>query len=334
MTRERAHRSPPIQERAFHRWLESHLAAGRSGLLPLGDDAAAIRPPRGQVAVLTTDALVEGTHFRAESDPGQVGAAAVGVSLSDLAAKGARPAAVLLAVVVPRGTPASWAQALIAGGSRCARAYGAEIVGGDTKPGPVRTIVSSAVGWAAPGRLAPRTAARPGDVLVTTGEVGRGGLAAAHLNDRHWPRARSLRELLDVRPRVREGIRIARWAHAMLDTSDGLGESAWLLSAASHVRVVVEESQLPLARGLARAARTPARRRTLAFFGGDYELLAAVPEPGLERAQEAVASAGGTLTVIGRVERGRGAWLATSRGRRPMPHSGWQPFGPEPVPAF
>ena len=70
-------KGPPIREREFHAWLARHLPAGRRGLLPLGDDAAALRPPAGSVAVLTTDSLVEGTHFLPGSPPGRLGSAAV-----------------------------------------------------------------------------------------------------------------------------------------------------------------------------------------------------------------------------------------------------------------
>ncbi|MGI0130880.1 MAG: AIR synthase related protein, partial [Thermoplasmata archaeon] len=82
---ERTGRGPRVvREREFHRWLARTLPAGRSGLLPLGDDAAALRPPTGRVAVVSVDTLVEGTHFLAASPPEKVGAAAAGVSLSDL----------------------------------------------------------------------------------------------------------------------------------------------------------------------------------------------------------------------------------------------------------
>jgi thiamine-monophosphate kinase len=319
-------RGRPIHEREFHAWLSRNLPAGRSGLLPVGDDAAALRPPAGSVAVLTTDSLVEGTHFLPGSPPGRIGSAAVAVSLSDLAAKGAGPAAVLLAVIVPPGTPRAWVQALTRGAERSAARFGAELVGGDTKPGPVRTVVSSALGWGRAHQLAPRTGAREGDLLVATGVVGRGGVAAARLPARGRPAPGALAALLDVRPRVREGQVLARWAHAMLDTSDGLAEGARLLAAGSRVRVVVEESRLPLAPGLARLARSPVGRRTLAFFGGDYELLAAIRPSDLRRVRRAVRRVGGRLTPVGRVERGAGAWLATTAGTVPMPAPAWVPF--------
>jgi thiamine-monophosphate kinase len=317
---------PAIRERNFHAWLVSHLPAGHRGILPLGDDAAALRPPAGTVAVLTTDSLVEGTHFLPGSPPARIGSAAVAVSLSDLAAKGARPAAVLLAVIVPPGTPRAWVQALALGAERAAVRYGASVVGGDTKPGPVRTVVSSALGWGRPRHLAPRSGAREGDLLVTTGVVGRGGVAAAELPTRRLPTPRALASLLDVRPRVLEGQVLVRWAHAMLDTSDGLAEATRLLAASSRVRVVVDEPRLPMAPGLRRLARSPVGRRTLAFFGGDYELLATLRPADLRAARRAVHAVGGRLTRIGRVERGSGAWLATAAGLLPMPNPGWVPF--------
>ncbi|HTT74137.1 MAG TPA: thiamine-phosphate kinase [Thermoplasmata archaeon] len=317
----------PIAERAFHAWLARTLPAGRTGTLPLGDDAAALTPPPGRVAVLTTDALIEGTHFLAASAPADLGAASVGVSLSDLAAKGAHPAGVLIALVVPPGTPARWAERLLRGAERAAARAGTHVIGGDTKPGPVATVVSTAVGWARPGRLPRRGGARPGDLLVTTGTVGRGGRAAEELaRDGATPAA--LRHLLAVAPRLAAGAALARWATAQLDTSDGLADATWLLATASRARAVLDERAFPLARGLAELP-TP-RRRAVAFYGGDYELLAAVPAGRWAAARAAVARTRTPIAVVGRIERGRGAILATPDGRVPLPRAGWRPFAPGP----
>jgi thiamine-monophosphate kinase len=314
----------PIRERAFHRWLSARLPAGRTGPLALGDDAAALGPPSGMVAVVSTDSLVEGTHFLADSPPRLVGRAATAVSLSDVAAKGSEPAGVLLALIVPPGTPARWGRQVVLGAEREATRFGAHVVGGDTKPGPRRTIVSTVIGWGRRGRLAPRSGARPGDALVTTGTVGRGGLAYHRLV--RGPRRVALAEMLRVEPRVREGLVLARYAHAMLDTSDGLAESSRLLADASRVRVVVDEALLPLAPGLRAAAASDRARRRFAFFGGDYELLAALPARSVAPAIRAVRAVGGRLTVIGRIAPGSGARLRTARSLLPMPAAGWRPF--------
>ncbi|MGP8077169.1 MAG: thiamine-phosphate kinase [Thermoplasmata archaeon] len=318
---------PAIREREFHVWLARTLPSGRSGPLPLGDDAAAVRPPSGAVAVVTIDALVEGTHFHRDSPAGRVGRAATAVSLSDLASKGALPSGVLLAMIVPPSTPRRWAEGVVRGAEAEAADFGAHVLGGDTKAGPARTVVSMAIGWGRPGRLAPRAGARPGDVLVTTGTVGRGGLAFDRLRKADRPRRILLREILDVRPRVREGAALARWAHAMLDTSDGLAESCRLMAEASRVRTLVDEQALPYEPGLTGSQRSLPGRRAIAFFGGDYELLAALPPGRVDAAGRAVRAVGGRLTPIGSVRRGRGAILSTGRGEIAMPPCGWDPFG-------
>ena len=329
--RRKSPRPKAIDERRFHDWLARELPAGHTGLLPLGDDAAAIRPPPGTVAVLSIDSLVEGTHFRRASPPDRIGAAAAAVSLSDLAAKGAEPTALLLAIIVPVGTPQAWAEGVTRGAQRMSEQFGMALVGGDTKPGPVRTVVSSVVGWAPARTLAPRSGARPGDLLATTGTVGRGGAAAARILGSARPDRAALVEMLDVRPRVREGIALAQYAHAMLDTSDGVAEAARLLASASSVRVEVDWDRLPLAPALLLPRISSAERKRRAFYGGDYELLLTLSARHLRAAERLVEGIGGMVTVIGRVKRGHGAWLVGRRGPVPMPPSGWRPFARRPA---
>ena len=291
----------------------------------MGDDTAALPIGLDRVVLLTSDALVEGYHFLPKSPPRAIGAAAAAVSLSDIAAKGGRPVAFLLDLLLPPGTPETWARSVVDGAEAELARYGAHLVGGDTKPSPRRTVVGMLVGTGCRDRLAPRTGARPGDVIVTTGTVGRGGSAL-----RAWNRARNSRRagarLLRVRPRVREGPRLARWAHAMLDTSDGLADSARLLASASRVRVVIEAERLPIDPGLDRTVRAPRDRLRHAFLGGDYELLASLPPSQVRPARVALRRLGCPLTEIGRVERGSGAWLEESGRRRRMPEGGWRPF--------
>lgn len=321
----RLHRAAtkPIHERTFHRWLRETLPAGKAGGLPLGDDAAALRPPKGQVAILSTDALVEGFHFVRRSPPRAIGRAATAVSLSDAASKGARPVGILLDILIPSSTPQSWLQEVVLGAEAEAAQFGAHVVGGDTKPSPVRTVVGTVVAWGDPKKTPARSGARPGDQLVVTGTVGRGGAAWAQY--RSEPRAAtSLRELLDVRPRVREGLYLAKLAHAMLDTSDGLADAARLMSEASGVRLEIDEGSIPWFRGRASDAREAANiPRATAFFGGDYELLAAIPARSVARLRR-VPGAG--ATVIGKVRRGAGAFLIGPNGTIPLPPAGWQPF--------
>ncbi|MCI4327925.1 MAG: thiamine-phosphate kinase [Thermoplasmata archaeon] len=322
----RGRRRPPaaFSERMFHAWLTADARSTAAVPLPIGDDAAAIRLRPGTVALLTTDALVEGIHFLRASPPRSVGRAAAAVSLSDVASKGGRPIGLLLDLLLPPETEPQWAREVVTGARREIRRWGGELVGGDTKPSGSRTVVGTILAEADPRRLAPRTAARPGDALLLTGTAGRGGAAASRLA-RGPPTASALRRLLAVEPRVAEGRALIEFAHAMLDTSDGVAESARLLSQASRARVEVDRDRLPADPALARI-RPESRREAALFYGGDYELLAAVPPARVGAAMRAVARVGGTATVVGRVRAGRGAFLQRGRKVVPMPPAGWDPF--------
>lgn len=315
-----------IDERPFHRWLARSLP-GRRGLWgPLGDDTATLPLGGGRALHATSDVLVEGTHFLPGSSPERLGRAAAAVNLSDLAAKGAVPVGLLVDLLVPPGTPARWAQGVLRGADACGRAYGAPVVGGDTKPAPVPAVAGVAIGLAPSGRGVPRSGARSGDLIVVSGDVGRGGVAAGRLDrDRRSVRARNA--LLEIRPRVAEGLEMARYAHAMTDSSDGLAEAVRLLAEASGLRAVVREEEIPWAVPL-RSKPTEERRR-LGFFGGDYELVAAVPPARMGPARRTLRRLRTPWTVVGRFEHGSGGWLVDAQGRsRALPPAGWRPFGP------
>jgi thiamine-monophosphate kinase len=313
-----------LRERPFHRWLATTLTGSGRGLLPVGDDTAAVPIGGGRVALLTSDALTEGTHFRADSPPRSIGHAAAAVNLSDIAAKGGRPVAFLLDLLLPSGTPERWAREVTLGAEEMLARFGAHLVGGDTKPALGRAVVGSLFGVGRADRLAPRSAARPGDLLVVTGAVGRGGYDALAVEGARRPSRRDLARWLEVRPRVFEGAELACFAHAMMDTSDGLADSVHLLAEASRRRIVVRADDLPIYPALTR--RFDRARLRVAFFGGDYELLATLPREDLSSARRALARLGCPLTVVGRVETGDGAWLESDRGVRALPRAGWRPF--------
>jgi thiamine-monophosphate kinase len=101
---------PTFSERGFHAWLARTLGPTPLNVLPMGDDTSATPIGGGRVALLTTDALSEGTHFLSASPPRAIGRAAAGASLSDIAAKGGRPVALLLDLLLPPAAPERWAR--------------------------------------------------------------------------------------------------------------------------------------------------------------------------------------------------------------------------------
>jgi thiamine-monophosphate kinase len=318
--------SARLNERAFHRWLQQHLPAGRRGPLPLGDDAAALPLTGRKVLLLSSDALIEGTHFLPQTPARALGEAAANVNLSDIAAKGGTPVALLLDLLIRPATPLAWGVGVVEGAEAAAARWGAHVVGGDTKPSRTPAVVVTVVGFGDRDHLAPRSGARPGDLLVVTGPVGRGGAAALPLR-RGRLTAEEVRSLVDVHPRVREGPVLVRFAHAIIDTSDGLADAAHLLAEASRVKVTIDAAAIPITPRLRGRLRGAKAELEAAFYGGDYELLAAVPPSALAAARRRLATFGCPLTVVGRVNKGRGAMLDIGGRLRPLPRAGWRPLG-------
>ena len=220
--------------------------------------------------VVTQDALVEGVHFRLDRlGWRELGFRAAAVNLSDLAASGAVPLALLVSFAAPGDTDAAAAIELYEGIAET----GVPVVGGDTTAAPAVMLSVTALGRS--DRVPGRAGARPGDVLVVTGPLGGAGAA--------------FREGAYIRPPLRlvEGRRLASVANAMLDVSDGLAVDLAHLAKRSSVRCVVDLERVPLAAG--------ATVGDLGF-GEDFELLAAVPD-----------AAG--FAEIGRVEAGEGVEL-------------------------
>src|SRR6201985_1735949 len=146
-----------------------------AGAFGLGDDAAILRAC-GDDIVVTTDAIVEGVHFLSDDPPDTIARKALGVNLSDLAAKGATPAGCVLTLAL-RDADESWlsrfAQAL---GGDCTR-YACPLLGGDTvsTPGPLMISVT-AFGRVPAGRMVRRNGAKAGDLVLVTGTIGDAAL--------------------------------------------------------------------------------------------------------------------------------------------------------------
>lgn len=300
--------------------------AGAPEALGLRDDAALLTPPEGTQLVLTKDALVAGVHFFADDDPASVARKALRVNLSDLAAKGATPLGVLLALAVPRRLGAGWiapfAQAL---GADCA-AFGSPLLGGDTvsTDGPV-TLSITALGAVPYGRFVPRTGARPGHAIVVSGTIGDSALglllrqqpehpAFAVLDEKQ--RAFLLDRYLHPQPRLPLAASLRTHAAAAMDVSDGLaGDLAKMLDV-SGCGGRLDVSRVPLSP--AAAAVVQADRRLLATVlggGDDYEILATMPPEHVPQFISDAASADIGVYPIGEVVAGAGLEIHDAEGQ-------------------
>ena len=156
------------------RYFKTPAKLNGSTRLGIGDDCALLSPPLGYELALTTDTMVEQVHFLAGTDPEALGHKLLAVNLSDLASMGAEPAAVMLALTLPT-VDADWLQAFARGFLTLARQYGVDLIGGDTTRGPL-TLSVQALGLVPVNQAMRRSAARVGDIIGMTGQLGDAGL--------------------------------------------------------------------------------------------------------------------------------------------------------------
>jgi len=227
------------------------------------DDCAVI-PCSGGLLVATTDMLHEATDFPPGMSGWQIGWMSAAVTLSDIAAMGARPAIVLLAVGLDRGERL---REILLGAKACCDSCGAELAGGDLDAHRELTIVSSGIGFADTGWVVRRQGAMPGDLICITGLLGRAQAAL----DGHT-RYRS--SLLEPAPRVREGLILAQaGVTSMMDISDGLIISLYDMLEAGECGYSVDSEKLPFLEGVV----AEKSREYALFGGGDFELLFTCP---------------------------------------------------------
>jgi len=296
--------------------------------LGIGDDAALLMPPAGAELVATTDTLVAGVHFPADTPAAAIGHRALAVNLSDLAAMGARPAWALLALTLPEAQE-SWLAEFAAGLDALAREHGVALVGGDTTRGPL-TLTVALLGFVPPGAALRRGGAGAGDALFVSGTPGdaAAGLALAQQRLSAAPEARAyLRErFLRPSPRVALGQALRGYASACIDVSDGLLGDAGKLAAASGLAAELELEQLPLSPPL-RAALGEEGARRLALTGGDdYELCFAVPAARVPELLAQLPPQRWAYTRIGALRAGTGARVLRAGTVTEFSHSGYQHF--------
>ncbi len=341
------------QEFAWIDWLRAceRASLGRPDLpVPIGDDAAVWQPAPGYATVLTVDAQVEGVHFRRSwLSLREVGQRAVTVSVSDLAAMGARPRLLLVSTVLESGTPTREFRALHGGIREAARLYDATIAGGNLSSGPMAIHVT-AIGEARVGRLLRRAGARVGDIVWVTGTPGLAHLGFACLSGSGGGKMRAtsaprplrpaLRAFRKPRARVDEALHLARHrvVGAMIDVSDGLASDVGHVVAESSrergrpVGAELDAEALLALPGLAPASRVLGTDPLEAvLFGGEAYELCFTTTP-------AFASGGARsfrgrfktpLTRIGRIFDGSGVFLRRGDGTRVevSSESGWDHFG-------
>jgi thiamine-monophosphate kinase len=274
----------------------------------VGDDAAVVRAG-GDCAIVATDAMVEGVHFRLDwISATDAGHRALAGALSDLAAMGVEAGEAYVALGVGGSLDAAGALELMRGAEGLAARCGVTIAGGDVVRSPTAFVTVTVVGWSADERaVVGRDGALVGDLVGVTGRLG-GAAAGVELLAGRAPHGAHDAELIARHarpmPRLAEGRALAAaGVHAMIDLSDGLASDAAIVGHASGVGLEIDLDAVPLAAGV----DDPQRAVT---GGEDYELCFCVAAERRERVQAAVTG----ISWVGRVVGGRGARFFDAAG--------------------
>ena len=288
--------------------------ATHPGALGLSDDAAFLTPPPGCDLVLKTDAIVGGVHFFPEDAAHTVASKALRVNLSDLAAKGAKPAGFLVTLAL-RSAEDAWLAPFARALGEDAAAYACPLLGGDTvsTPGPAMISIA-AFGLIPAGRMIHRSGAKAGDRVMVTGTIGdaalgldilKGGPAASALAGDAVARDMLISRYRVPQPRNALAAAVRDHASASMDVSDGLAGDFAKLCAASGVSADIDVPSIPLsapARSL--IASGAAAIETLISAGDDYEILCTVPDERCAAFADAARRAGVAVTSIGTIAAG------------------------------
>lgn len=273
------------------------------GVTGIGDDCAVLPQRSGYETVISTDMLIEGTHFLMDGiTPYNLGWKSLAVNLSDIAAMGAKPVASFLSLALPKDMDSAWMDAFIDGYKAIALKYGSPLLGGDTtgSKGPV-CINVAVTGEIPKGRSKLRSAAQDGDLICVTGCLGDSA-AGLHgiLNHRLQERDFLYRRHTLPEPRVGAGLELGRNGdvHAMMDISDGVASDLRHILEASGVGAEVDTERIPMSgQMLGYCAAHGLDPLEKALCGGeDYELLFTVTP-------EAERHLGVTHFVIGRIDK-------------------------------
>ncbi len=286
----------------------SPLAA--PGGLNLKDDAAYLTPPSGMDLVMTVDAVVAGVHFFSADAPEGLARKALGVNISDLAAKGAEPGGFLLTLGLSDDWAPEWLEAFAGSLQEAAAEWRCPLYGGDTVRANGAPFISiTAFGFAPHGRMVQRSGAQVGDSLCVSGTIGDAalGLFLAGHEKSAWAGNLTGEEkssLLDryhhPRPRIALVPVIRQYATAAMDISDGLVGDLEKLLSVSNVSAEVSLEKIPLSSAAAAAFASDQQCLHRIMTGGDdYEILCTIPGNVLEEAMAEAASINIGLTPIG-----------------------------------
>ena len=285
-----------------------------SAILGVGDDAALLHVADGMELAVSTDMLVNGTHFFPGADPFLLGHKTLAVNLSDLAAMGAVPRWATLALSLPSADE-NWLRRFSEGFFALAEEHGVELVGGDTTRGPLNLSVTI-MGEVPQGKALRRSGAHAGDDIWVSGALGEAALGLTHLQGKielpEDTRLSCLAALHRPQPRVALGLALRGVASSAIDISDGLLADLGHILECSHAGAKIDFDSIPT--GVPRDIDGPLFQHCVLSGGDDYEICftaATASRTGIETISQKLQL---PLTRIGSIIAGQNCTVRAANG--------------------
>jgi len=298
-------------------------AYGRSPVIDIGDDCAVLDVPAGYQLAVSTDTLVEGVHFLPNSNPEYLGHKILAVNLSDLAAMGASPAWVSLAITLP-SVDRAWLAAFTKGFFALASRYSLRLIGGDTTRGPL-SITVNIMGLLPKNQRLTRAGAKVGDDIYVSGSFGNAGLG---LLKAKLPQADvkdvDVAAYLRPEPCIELGEALLPIATSCIDISDGLSADLNHILLASKVGAVIQHATVPFTQSVLNHVQQIGDAFWPYSTGDDYELCFTVP-PDLDLSAIGM-KIPGQITKIGVVEKGSELKVSQANGELQVLNKGYEHF--------
>lgn len=270
----------------------------------IGDDCALLNLPEKQTLAISTDTLVSGIHFLPDIDPADLAYKALAVNVSDLAAMGADPAWLTLALTLP-SVDEAWLQAFSDSLFEQLDYYDMQLIGGDTTKGPL-SMTLGIHGYVPVGRALKRSGAKPGDWIYVTGTPGDSAAGLAILQNRltvsdETDSAYLVQRHLRPTPRILQGQALRDLASSAIDLSDGLVSDLGHILKASECGARIDLDALPYSEAMQRHVDGEQAMRWALSGGEDYELCFTVPELNRGALDVALGHLGVRFTCIGQM---------------------------------
>ena len=321
-----------LGERKIIEIIQSRLDVLPKMPIPFGDDVSAYEIGNSNLAVLKTDMLVDKTDVPPKMNLWQASRKAIIMNISDFAAKGVKPLAILVSLGLPRTLKEKDIEQIGRGLNAGAREYGAYIIGGDTNEASDLVISLSLFGMAKKDELTLRSGAKPGNLVAVTGSFGKTAAGLKILLDdlKASPKIRKIlvESVLMPHARLKEGLSLSKTKAitAAIDSSDGLAWSLHEIAKASKVGFLI--NKLPIAEGIEKFAKiNNLDPLELTLYGGEeYELVLTIKPELWREAEKAVKKVGGKLLSIGKVTAERKIFLEIDGKKQVIEPRGWEHF--------